>query len=110
MKKIVLAAATALIATTAAVSAHSVDRVQERQAERIEHGRESGKITWSEGLKLRAEQRRINKVKDKLAADGYLSRRDRKKVHNLQREANKHIAHEKRDGWRRVWWLPRFGY
>lgn len=110
MTKIFLAAATALIATTAVASAHSVDRVQERQANRIEHGRETGQITWREGLKLRAEQRRINKVKKELASDGYLSRRDRKKVHALQREASKHIAHEKHDGWRRAWWLPRFGF
>jgi hypothetical protein len=74
---------------------------------RIEQGRETGKITWTEGLKLRAEQKRIARLEAEFRSDGYLSSSERRKLRTLQNDAADHIAHEKRDGWRRAWWLPR---
>src|SRR5712691_722241 len=56
MNKIALIATGLLIATSAAASAHSIDATRDRQADRIEHGRQTGRITWTEGLRLRAEQ------------------------------------------------------
>ena len=110
MNKIALIAATALIATTTGASAHSsVDARQQLQAKRIEQGRETGKITWTEGLKLRAEQNRIAKVEANYKADGYLSTSERRKLRAMQVNASEHIADEKSDGWRRAWWMPRFG-
>ena len=109
MNKIVLIATTALIASTAAVSAASIDYTKDRQASRIEHGRQSGKITWTEGLKLRAEQRRIASKEASYRSDGYLSPSERRKIRALQNDASEHIADEKSDGRRRAWWLPRVG-
>ena len=112
MTKIGLIAGTLLIASTVAASAHSnsVDRRQEHQANRIEHGRQTGQITWTEGLKLRAEQRRIARLEAKLRADGYLSRSDRSKLNELQRDARRHITKEAHDSKRRASWLPRVGF
>ena len=109
MNRIALIATTVLIATTAAASAASIDATKDRQASRIEHGRQTGKITWTEGLKLRAEQRRIANKEAALESDGYLSKSDRRKIKSMQYDAAEHIADEKSDGRRRVWWLPRVG-
>ena len=109
MKRVFLIVTSLLIAGTAAASAHSIDGTQYRQGKRIEQGRQSGKITWTEGLKLRAEQNRIANKEAALRFDGYLSKSDRRTLRAMQRDASKHIVQEKHDGWSRVWWLPRVG-
>ena len=109
MKNVGLIATTLLIATTAAASAHSVDSAQAHQAKRIEQGRQTGKITWTEGVKLRAEQNRIARLEAEFRSDGYLSPSERRKLRLFQKEASEHIAKERSDGWRRAWWLPRVG-
>jgi Spy/CpxP family protein refolding chaperone len=109
MNKIILATATALIATTAAASAASVNDRQEYQAKRIEQGRQSGKITWTEGLKLRAEQKRIANKEAQFKSDGYLTKSERRQLRYMQNDASEHIADEKSDSRKRAWWLPRVG-
>lgn len=109
MNKIILATATALIATTVVASAASISDRQDYQADRIEQGRKTGKITWTEGLKLRAEQKRIANKEAQYKSDGYLSKSERRSIRYMQNDASEHIADEKNDARRRVWWLPRFG-
>jgi uncharacterized protein HemX len=109
MKKVALIATTLLVATAGAASAHGVNGTQERQAARIEYGRETGKITWTEGLKLRAEQRRIARTEAEFRSDGYLSKSEYRKLKVMQKNAGHHISKEKSDGWKRAWWMPRFG-
>lgn len=109
MNKIVLIATTALIASTAVVSAASIDDRQDYQASRIEQGRKTGKITWTEGLKLRAEQRRIANKEAAFRSDGYLSKSERRTLRYMQNDASEHIVDEKSDARRRPWWLPRVG-
>jgi hypothetical protein len=110
MKKVFLIATTALLATAGAASAHSIDGTRAWQEKRIERGRETGQITWTEGLKLRAEQNRIARKEAQFRSDGHLSRAEYRKLRKMQRDASRDIAHEKHDGWHRVWWLPRVGY
>lgn len=110
MKKLFLIATSLLVASTAVASAHGINATQNRQANRIEHGRETGKITWTEGLKLRAEQRRIARKEAEFRADGYLSRSERRELRKMQRAARRHIRQEMRDGRRRAEWLPRVGH
>ena len=109
MNKIILATVTALIATTAAASAASINDRQDYQAKRIEQGRKTGKITWTEGLKLRAEQKKIANKEAAFKNDGYLSKSERRTLSYMQNNAAENIADEKNDGRRRVWWLPRVG-
>jgi len=97
------------LAAPAIASADAIDDRQARQAERIERGRETGSITWIEGIKLRAEQNRIARTKAALEADGRLSRADRTRLAEMQTEAAKSIRSESRDGWHRLFGLPRFG-
>jgi hypothetical protein len=109
MNKIALIATGLLIATSAAASANSIDATRDRQADRIEHGRETGKITWTEGLKLRAEQNRIARTEAEYKEKGYLTKSERRDLRERQEEAAEHISEKKNNGWSRVWWLPRFG-
>jgi hypothetical protein len=109
MKKVFLVATSLLLATTAAASAASVDATKARQEKRIEYGRETGQITWTEGLTLRAEQNKIKRKEAEYRSDGYLSTSERRKLHAMQEDAAEHIAQEKHNGWSRVWWLPRVG-
>lgn len=109
MNKIIFATATALIATTAVASAASINARQDYQTSRIEQGRKTGKITWTEGLKLRAEQKRIANKEAQFKSDGYLSKSERRSIRYMQNDASEHIADEKSDSRRRAWWLPRVG-
>src|SRR5262245_4552992 len=74
MNKIALIATGLLIATSAAASAHDIDATRDRQADRIEQGRETGKITWTEGLALRAEQRKIARTEANYEEKGYMTK------------------------------------
>jgi hypothetical protein len=114
MTKIILIAASALIASTVAASAYSpsrgdIDARQQRQLGAIEQGRQTGSITWGEGLKLRSQQRLISRTEAQLAADGKLSARDRRYLNSMQDGAREEIVNEKTDRRRRLWFLPRFG-
>lgn len=113
MSKIAFVAAAGLVlfsaVTASAASTRSINDRQDRQADRIEDGRRAGSITWREGLKLRAEQRRIRNVERTFRSDGHLDRQERRILTNMQDNASSHIRNERRDGWRRAWWAPRVG-
>ncbi len=109
MNKIALIATGLLVATSAAASAHSIDATRDLQADRIEHGRETGRITWTEGLRLRAEQHRIARTEAEYEAKGYMTKSQHHTIRDMQEDAAEHISEEKTNGWSRVWWLPRVG-
>ena len=109
MTKVGMLALGILMATTAGALAHSNAERLARQAVEIEEGRQEGSITWREGLKLRAEQREIARLKSKFMTDGYLTKSERRILHRLQTTAEMHIDNETSDGWRRLRWLPRVG-
>jgi hypothetical protein len=106
-----IAALTLALLTLAPITAmaNSIDDRQANQASRIERGRETGSITWTEGIKLRAEQRKIKRTEARLESDGYLSKSDRRTLTKMQSKASEDIYAEKHDGWRRASWLPRVG-
>ena len=109
MNKIALIATGLVIATSTAASANGIDATKDRQADRIEYGRETGKITWTEGLRLRAEQRRIARLEADYKSDGYLSKSERRDLRDRQDAAAENIAEKKSNGWSRLWFLPRVG-
>lgn len=109
MSRLVPLAVVLAIAAPAAAFAGKVDDRAQWQAERIEDGRNDGSITWREGLKLRAEQRKIARTETELEADGYLSKSDRRTLKEMQDEASTNIKAEANDNWHRAWFLPRFG-
>ncbi len=110
--KTIILTLSALVASTslaAAYTAHDVDKRQSIQSQRIEQGRKTGKVTWTEGLKLRQEQARIARLEAIYKSDGKLDRQERAHLAKLQNEASKHIYNEAHDGWSRWSLLPRFG-
>lgn len=106
-----VAAGLVLISATSASAASlsNIEQRQDRQADRIEDGRRTGSVTWREGLKLRAEQRRINRVERAFASDGHVDRQERRILTNMQDRASANIRHERNDSWHRLWWAPRIG-
>lgn len=116
MLKLVLATMTAgalLAGSYLPAAAHdngSVDARQERQAAAIERGRQTGKITWREGLKLRAEQRRIAALERQLrASGGHLTYKEAARLKKLQKQARRNIREKRINGHRRWSGLPRVG-
>lgn len=109
MKRIAVIALILSAAAPSLASASSFDDRQALQGERIERGRNNGSITWTEGIKLRAEQNRIARTKAQLEADGYLSKSDRNTLAEMQHQASQNIRAERSDGWHRLFGLPRVG-
>ena len=113
MSKISFIAAAGLVlfsaASASAASSRNIEARQDRQADRIDDGRRTGSITWREGMKLRAEQRRIKRVETAFERDGHLDRQERRILSNMQDRASSNIRHERNDSWHRVWWAPRVG-
>lgn len=99
----------ALVALPAMASAHSNDARMTEQAGMIERGRQDGSITWTEGIKLRQEQRQIARVYDDFMSDGRLTVQERRIVHQLQNEAQRNIAKSIDNNRHRVVGLPRVG-
>lgn len=109
MKTVALIAFTALVTSSTLALADRVDQRQSNQLNRIEAGRHNGAITWREGLKLRREQALIARTEAQYKADGRVTRDEKQALNQLQDNASNHIVREQHDGWRRAWWLPRFG-
>lgn len=109
MTRLSALAAAALVAMTGTAFAHSNDDRLAEQAAWIEAGRQDGSITWTEGLKLRKEQREIARVKAEFEADGRLSPTERRVLHKMQDEAQANIQAETMDNVHRLSWLPRIG-
>ena len=108
-----IAAATAVIATSTAASAHDYDRearIDARRAEqayRIRHNRHIGQLTLLEKWRLQAEQRRIAALERVAERDGAISRHEARAIARAQDAASRHIYRESHDRqqawWRRVW-------
>lgn len=107
-----IAAAAVLVTGVAGANAASVKPVDKRiaqQAASIEQGRRDGSITWTEGMRLRKQQRLVKSLKNDFLADGHLSKRESQVLKKVQQRTAWNIVNEKTDARRRVWWLPRVG-
>src|SRR5450755_4718866 len=110
MLKHSIVVASALAAMSITANANNLDERQTFQYGRIEEGRQDGSITWREGLRLRAEQRHIARMKEYLEdGHGRLSRSNARAVRSLQNEASEDIAVSKENYRYRPAWLPRVG-
>ena len=104
-----IAAATAVIATTTAASAHDYDRqdrIDARRAEqayRIRHDRYTGELTLLEKWRLQAEQRQIAGMERAAERDGTISRSEERAIDRAQDAAGRDIYRESHD-WQKAWW------
>lgn len=127
MSNTVIAAISALIATSAAAAAESrfgperfgnspdrygienrayaeIKAERERQLALIQQGREEGSITWLERYELGREQARIAELERDALADGHLSRDELRTIRRAQSDALRHIEAERHDAEVRGWW------
>jgi|SRR5450755_1117640 hypothetical protein len=110
MLKHSIVVASALAAMSITANANNLDERQTFQYGRIEEGRQDGSITWREGLRLRAEQRHIARLKDELEdGHGRLSRSNARAIRSLQNDASEDIEVAKENSHYRPSWLPRIG-
>ena len=79
---------------------------QKKQIRRISGGVKSGEITRKESKRLGREQRRIGQIKRNARADGRVNARERRRIHNLQDRASRHIYLAKHNGPKRYTWKP----
>jgi uncharacterized membrane protein YebE (DUF533 family) len=113
MKKTLIVAALALVAGTAAASAHDylenrIDRRQAKQNHRIEQGRRTGDLTWYEYRTLKAQQARIRAMERHAKGDGHIDRIESQRIERAQNAASRRIAFERRDHQRRGYWYRRW--
>jgi hypothetical protein len=74
-----------------------IDRLQERQRERILQGIRSGELTRGEASRLIAEQRMIQREERRYRADGALTRDERRDLWQDLNAAGRHIYNETHD-------------
>jgi hypothetical protein len=98
MKRIIAFAVLMTAAAFAQAGTPRVDARQGRQADRIEHGVASGRLTHREAARLNAEQRRIHRQERRAKADGVVTARERAALKRSQNRANRHIRRQKHDG------------
>src|SRR5471030_2824703 len=110
MLKHFIVAASALATMSITANANSLDERQTFQYGRIEQGRQDGSITWREGLRLRAEQRHIARLKEELEdRHGHLGRSNARAIRSLQNDASEDIEAAAENAHYRPSWLPRVG-
>ncbi len=82
-------------------STHRVERRQENQAGRIEHGVHGGALTRHETRKLWGQQRQINRLERNFSRDGHISKKERRILEKKQDRASRAIhrfKHNDRNG------------
>lgn len=75
-----------------------VDKRQNKQDRRIERGVESGDLKKKEAARLKKGQARVDATEKKAAADGKITRKERKSLDELQDEQNQRIRAQRQDG------------
>ena len=68
-----------------------VERRQDHQQSRIDHGRRNGDLTRDEARRLRGEQQRIDRMARRYGSDGYYSRHERYRLARAQHRADHRI-------------------
>lgn len=106
MRKFFVTAASLLLAASAFAQTteappkpqeQRVDNRQERQADRIAQGAESGQLTRREQLRLKRQQKKIGHMETKVEADGTVTRKEAVRLEHAQDHAKRRIAHAKHD-------------
>lgn len=90
-----LVAGTALAQGT--TSTPRIDARQERQAERIDKGVESGQLNQREAARMEKGQARVQKMEDRATADGKVTKGEKRRIEHAQDAQSARIAKQKHD-------------
>jgi len=74
-----------------------IDQRQANQAQRIEQGKHSGALNEKEAARLEKGQARVQRMEDKAAADGKITKKERRRIEHAQDVQSKKIYREKHD-------------
>ncbi len=85
----------ALALSVTAASADPIKRRERHQAARIRQGERSGELTPREAAKLEGEEQAVDAERKAAAADGHISRGERKAIRRDQREVSHEIYRKK---------------
>lgn len=75
-----------------------LDQRQERQAERIREGWQSGELTRAETAGLVHGQAKLRRMEHRVKADGEVTSRERARLHHQADVQSRHIYRQKHDG------------
>jgi len=96
MKRLaIVVVASVLVLSTALAPAGVVHRRQKRQHARIQQGVRSGEVTPEEAAKLKAEQQKVQEDREKAAADGKVTGKERRTIRHEQNRASRDILRKK---------------
>ncbi|MGD9805897.1 MAG: hypothetical protein AB7E81_12975 [Hyphomicrobiaceae bacterium] len=113
MKNAIIIAALTVVASTATASAQSyaetrIDRRGAKQNHRIEQGQRTGQLTVYEARGLKLQQARIHAMERHAKSDGYIDRREVRRIERAQDAASRRIAYQRHDRDRRGYWYRRW--
>jgi len=74
-----------------------IDKRQEIQQKRIDHGVQSGELNKRETARLDRHQERIEKMEGKVKADGTVTKKERAHFQHAQNHESRNIHHQKHD-------------
>jgi len=95
MKRLAIVVASVLVLSTALAPAGVVHKRQKRQHARIQQGIRSGEVTPEEAAKLKAEQQKVQADREKAAADGKVTGKERRTIRHEQNQASRDILRKK---------------
>lgn len=90
-----LSAALLLVLAVDSAEASRHDRRQNRQKARIHEGVKDGDLTRGEARRLRAGQRKIERMEQRAEADGVVTDKEKMKIEKAQDKQSKRIARMK---------------
>lgn len=96
--KIALAAALLVAAGPVLANTPVLDQRQERQAERIQQGWQSGELTRGEAAGLIRGQQQLRRMEYRAKADGQVTPRERARLQHNANVQSRHIFRQKHDG------------
>lgn len=92
------AAMVAPIVASAQTSTPTIDQRQANQQARIEQGKATGALSTREAARMEAGQAKVDGMKQAAAADGKVTRAERKAIKKEQNKQSRRIARQKHDG------------
>lgn len=102
-KNLILAAMAVTIAgsafaqTTSPSTKPTIDQIQVNQAQRIQQGVQSGRLTEAEAARLQKGETRIDAAQARASADGTISTQEKKHLAKMAQHENKAIHKQKHD-------------
>ncbi len=97
-----MAAAALFAASTLQIHAQTgtpgIDQRQNNQSARIAKGEQTGALSKREAARMKAGQQKVADMKTNAAADGKVTRAERKTIKHEQNKQSRRIARQKHDG------------